>query len=222
MLLRTHNCGQLRKEDIGKIVQLCGWVKTYRDHGGVVFIDLRDREGITQVLFDPTDDAEMHKLARALRNEWVISVAGKVRSRPEGMENPKMATGAIEIVSLRLVVLNKADTVPFEPDTSEKVSEEMRLKYRYVDTRRAEMANALIMRHRIAKCVRDYYDKQGFLEIETPFLTKSTPEGAGFPGPQPHATGHVLCAAAKSAAFQADPHGRRHGQVHADRPLLPR
>jgi aspartyl-tRNA synthetase len=178
VLLRTHTCGQLRAENIGQIVQLCGWVKSYRDHGGVVFIDLRDREGVTQVLFDPSDDPEMHKLARALRNEWVISAAGKVRARPAGMENPKMPTGAIEIVGLRLTVLNKSDTVPFEPDTSEKVAEETRLKYRYIDTRRSEMATALIMRHRIAKCVRDYYDQQGFLEIETPFLTKSTPEGA--------------------------------------------
>ena len=178
VLHRTHTCGQLRAENIGQIVQLCGWVKSYRDHGGVVFIDLRDREGVTQVLFDPTDDPEMHKLARALRNEWVISAAGKVRARPEGMDNPKMPTGRVEIVAARLTVLNKADTVPFEPDTSEKVAEETRLKYRYVDTRRTEMANALIMRHRIAKCVRDYYDQQGFLEIETPFLTKSTPEGA--------------------------------------------
>ena len=178
VLHRTHSCGQLRAEQIGQLVQLCGWVKSYRDHGGVVFIDLRDREGVTQVLFDPSDDPEMHKLARSLRTEWVISAAGRVRARPEGMHNPKMPTGQIEVVGLRLVVLNKADTVPFEPDTSEKVAEETRLKYRYVDLRRAAMSEALIMRHRIAKCARDYYDRHGFIEVETPCLAKSTPEGA--------------------------------------------
>ena len=178
ILHRTYSCGELRKDNIDEIVQLCGWVKSYRDHGGVVFVDLRDREGITQVLFDPSDDEEMHKLARALRNEWVISAAGRVRSRPEGMANPKMPTGEIEIVGLRLKVLNKSDTVPFEPDTTEKIAEETRLKYRYVDLRRPAMAEAMIMRHRITKCVRDYYDKHGFIDVETPFLTKSTPEGA--------------------------------------------
>lgn len=178
LLQRTHSCGALRAENVGQIVQLCGWVRSYRDHGGVVFIDLRDREGITQVLFDPTDDAEMHRVARQLRNEWVVSVAGRVRHRPEGMTNPKLPTGEIEIVGLRLAVLNRSDTVPFDPDTTEKVAEETRLKYRYVDLRRGEMAEAMVMRHRITKCVRDYYDRQGFLEVETPFLTKSTPEGA--------------------------------------------
>ena len=178
VLHRTHTCGELREDNIGQIVQLCGWVKSYRDHGGVLFIDLRDREGITQVLFDPTDDEDMHRLARSLRNEWVISAAGKVRSRPEGMHNPKMPTGDIEIVGQRLVVLNKSDTVPFEPDTTEKVNEDTRLKHRYVDLRRPAMTQAMIMRHRITKCVRDYYDGQGFVDVETPFLTKSTPEGA--------------------------------------------
>ncbi len=177
-LHRTHTCGQLRSEDIGQTVQLCGWVRSYRDHGGVVFIDLRDREGLTQVLFDPTDDAEMHRIARALRNEWVISITGRVRSRPDGMHNPKLPTGDIEIVGQRLSVLNRSDTVPFEPDSTEKVGEETRLKYRYVDLRRPEMAQAMIWRHRIAKCFRDYYDREGFIEVETPFLTKSTPEGA--------------------------------------------
>ena len=177
-LHRTHTCGELRGEDVGQIVQLCGWVKSYRDHGGVVFIDLRDRNGLTQVLFDPSDDAEMHQEAGRLRNEWVISIAGKVRPRPDGMHNPKLATGDVEVVGQRLVVLNKSDTVPFEPDSTQKVAEETRLKHRYVDLRRPEMAEALVMRHRITKCVRDYYDREGFIDVETPFLTKSTPEGA--------------------------------------------
>ena len=177
-LHRTHTCGELRSEHIGQIVQLCGWVKSYRDHGGVVFIDLRDRNGLTQVLFDPSDDEDMHKLARALRSEWVVSAAGRVRSRPEGMHNPKLPTGDIEIVGQRLIVLNRSDTVPFEPDTTQKVAEETRLTHRYVDLRRPEMTEAIIMRHRITKCIRDYYDRQGFVDVETPFLTKSTPEGA--------------------------------------------
>ncbi len=178
VLERTHSCGELREANIGETVQLCGWVKSYRDHGGVVFIDLRDRAGITQVQFDPSDDAEMHKLARAVRNEWVISAAGRVRTRPEGMHNPKLPTGDIEVIGRRLVVLNRADAVPFEPDATQKVAEETRLKYRYVDLRRTEMAEAVVMRHRITKCLRDYYDAHGFVEVETPFLTKSTPEGA--------------------------------------------
>ena len=177
-LHRTHNCGALRSDDIGQTVQLCGWVRSYRDHGGVVFIDLRDREGVTQVLFDPSDNTAIHDLARSLRNEWVVSISGKVRSRPDGMHNPKLPTGDIEIVGQRLIVLNKADTVPFDPDTTEKVAEETRLKYRYVDLRRPEMSQALIWRHRISKTLRDYYDRHGFIEVETPFLTKSTPEGA--------------------------------------------
>ncbi len=178
ILHRTHTCGQLRLENAGEIVQLCGWVKSYRDHGGVVFIDLRDREGVTQILYDPSDDAEMHHLARSLRNEWVISTAGKVRPRPEGMANPKLPTGGVEVVGQRLIVLNKSDPVPFDPGDTAKVAEDARLKYRYIDIRSPEVTNALVMRHRITKCVRDYYDREGFVEVETPFLTKSTPEGA--------------------------------------------
>jgi len=163
---------------VGQIVQLCGWVKSYRDHGGVVFIDLRDREGITQVFFDPSDDEEMHRRARALRNEWVISISGKVRPRPEGMANPKLPTGEIEVVGQRLAVLIRSDPAPFEPEDTAKVTEETRLKYRYIDMRSMEMSESLVMRHSITKCVRDYYDREGFIEVETPFLTKSTPEGA--------------------------------------------
>ncbi len=178
VLQRTHTCGELRSEHVGQTVQLCGWVRSYRDHGGVVFIDLRDRQGVTQIQFDPTDNADLHKLARSLRTEWVVSIAGLVRSRPEGMHNPKMVTGDVEIVGQRLIVLNKSDTVPFEPDTTQKVAEETRLKYRFVDIRRPAMSEALIMRHKITKCIRDYYDAKGFIDVETPFLTKSTPEGA--------------------------------------------
>ena len=183
VLKRSHTCGQLRDSDIDSEVQLCGWVRSYRDHGGVVFVDLRDREGITQVVFDlPTDDdpasQTMYTLARALRNEWVISVTGKVRHRGEDRINPKLPTGQIEVLGKSLTLLNKSDTVPFEPDEFQEVAEETRLKYRYVDLRRTALTEALILRHRICKTMRDALDGRGFLEIETPFLTKSTPEGA--------------------------------------------
>ncbi len=177
-LKRTHNCGQLSSGDVGGRVRLCGWVRSYRDHGGIVFIDLRDREGITQIVFDPSDDAELHKLAGSLRNEWVISIAGTVRLRGEDRINPKLPTGKIEVVADGLTVLNKSQTVPFEPDATEKVSEDMRLRYRYVDLRRADMTGALRLRHSICRAMRSVLDERDFIEIETPFLTKSTPEGA--------------------------------------------
>jgi len=184
ILHRTHTCGELQSEDVGKTVRLCGWVRSYRDHGGVVFIDLRDREGITQVVFDTPDDPDdpvqqqIYSQARTLRNEWVISLAGSVRPRGQGRENPKLPTGQIEVLVAELTVLNKSQTVPFEPDEYTNVSEETRLKYRYIDLRRSEMIRALQLRSRICKTMRDVLDEAGFLEVETPFLTKSTPEGA--------------------------------------------
>ena len=183
-LKRTHNCGQLRIGDVGAHVRLCGWVRSYRDHGGVIFIDLRDREGVTQVVFDtPEDpnDAEAvarYDLADSLRNEWVIAVAGTVRPRGPERVNPKLATGEIEVVADSLELLNRSETVPFEPDEHAEVSEEIRLRHRYIDIRRPEMTRALILRHRIAQCMRRILDEEGFIEVETPFLTKSTPEGA--------------------------------------------
>jgi aspartyl-tRNA synthetase len=182
-LKRTHSCGDLRIEDDGQTVRLCGWVRSYRDHGGVVFIDLRDRDGVTQVVFDTPDQGdqagqETYTLARALRNEWVISVAGKVRPRGAEKENPKLATGQIEVICNDLVVLNRSKPVPFEPDDFSEVGEELRLKYRYIDLRRSEMTRALRLRHEITQAMRNILDEHDFLEIETPFLTKSTPEGA--------------------------------------------
>jgi aspartyl-tRNA synthetase len=144
----------------------------------VVFIDLRDREGFTQIVYDPSDDRERHALARTLRNEWVVSVAGKVRPRGPDRVNPKMPTGEIEVLGDDLVVLSRADTVPFDPDASENVSEEMRLHYRYIDLRRPDMAQNMRMRHAICRAMRQVLDERGFVEVETPFLTKSTPEGA--------------------------------------------
>ena len=175
---RTHTCGQLRAADVGQHVRLCGWVRSYRDHGGVVFVDLRDREGITQLVFDPSDDPGRHALARQLRGEWVISVAGKVRPRGSGRVNPKLPTGEIEVLADDLVVLNKADTPPFDPENAEGVAEETRLRYRYIDLRRPEMARNLLLRARICQAMRRTLDERGFIEIETPFMTKSTPGGA--------------------------------------------
>ena len=178
MLKRTHNCGQLRLEDAGKKVTLSGWVQSYRDHGNLVFIDLRDREGLTQIVFDPEIQPEMHKLARTVRCEWVVAAEGLVRPRSEGMANPKLATGQIEVVVEQLDILNTAKTPPFEIDSAEKTGEELRLTHRYIDLRRPEMQSKLRIRHQVTKIVRDYFDEKGFWEIETPMLAKSTPEGA--------------------------------------------
>jgi len=178
MLKRTHNCGQLRLEDAGKRVTLAGWVHSYRDHGNLVFIDLRDREGITQLVFDPQTHPQAHKLARTLRCEWVIAASGTVQARSKGMENPKLPTGQIELAVEALEILNTAKTPPFEIDNAERTGEELRLIYRYIDLRRPQMQQKLHVRHRVTTIVRDYFDKLGFWEIETPMLAKSTPEGA--------------------------------------------
>jgi aspartyl-tRNA synthetase len=178
MLKRTHNCGQLRASDTGKRVNLCGWVDSYRDHGNLVFIDLRDRYGIIQLVFNPQAQPEMHKLSRQLRCEWVIAASGTIRMRGEGLTNPKLPTGEIEVLIDRLEILNTAETPPFELDNAESVDEELRLKYRYIDLRRPQMQERLKVRHKVAKIARDFYDSEGFWEIETPFLGKSTPEGA--------------------------------------------
>lgn len=178
MLKRTHNCGQLRLEDSGKKVTLAGWAHSYRDHGGLVFIDLRDREGITQLVFDPEIQPAAHELAGTVRCEWVIAGKGVVRPRSEGMENPKLPTGQIEVAVDELEILNRAKTPPFEIDSAEKTGEELRLTSRYIDLRRPQMQQRLRVRHKVTKVTRDYFDRLGFLEIETPMLAKSTPEGA--------------------------------------------
>ncbi len=178
MLKRTHNCGQLRIEDAGKKVTLAGWVHSYRDHGNLVFFDLRDREGLTQLVFNPEKCPDAHKLARTVRTEWVIAAQGTVQPRGEGLENPKLATGQIEVNVEQLEILNTAKTPPFEIDDADKTAEETRLASRYIDLRRPQMQEKLKIRHRVTKLARDYYDKLGFWEIETPMLAKSTPEGA--------------------------------------------
>jgi aspartyl-tRNA synthetase len=176
---RTHTCGQLRKSDVGHEVQLAGWVHSYRDHGNLVFIDLRDREGVTQLVFDADlcGKAAMEE-ARKARSEWVISITGKVVARGEGLVNPKLPTGEIEVRVTKLEVLSISPTPPFTPHETETVNEERRLQHRYIDLRRAEMQQTLRTRYRVTKIMRDYLGDAGFWEIETPFLTKSTPEGA--------------------------------------------
>jgi aspartyl-tRNA synthetase len=177
-VLRTNTCGELRSENIGETVTVCGWVNSYRDHRGVVFIDLRDRYGMTQIAFRVDLAAGIQELARALRNEDVIRVTGQVEHRGDDRVNPKLDTGEIEVQATELEVYNKSKTPPFEPDTTELPNEELRLQYRFIDLRRDELQNALAVRHRLCKITRDYFDEQGFLEIETPMLGRSTPEGA--------------------------------------------
>jgi len=177
-LLRSHNCGELRKSEVGETVQLCGWVDSYRDHGGVVFIDLRDRYGKTQVVFRPEEGSEVHVEGRQLRSEDVIQVTGEVVPRTDKDINPKMVTGEIDVRVREIKVFSKSKTPPFEPRTQDLPNEELRLKYRFVDLRREELQKAMFLRHKLTKLARDYFDEQGFLDIETPILGRSTPEGA--------------------------------------------
>jgi len=176
-MYRDTDCNSLRKIDIGKEVTLAGWVHVTRDHGGVIFIDLRDRKGLTQVVFRPEENAELAEEAHSLRSEDVIEVSGRVAARLPGTENANLATGDIEIIPSRLRILNRADTLPF-PIDAEPQNEDLRMTYRYFDLRRPRLARNLQMRHRAAKAARDYLDSQGYVEVETPILSKSTPEGA--------------------------------------------
>ncbi|MFZ1218206.1 MAG: aspartate--tRNA ligase [Chthoniobacterales bacterium] len=176
-MYRTHHCNQLRKSEIGSRATLAGWVHVRRDHGGVIFIDLRDREGLTQVVFRPEENADLAGEAHHLRHEDVIQVEGKVSARVPGTENPKLPTGDIELVPDKLQILNRSDVLPFPIDAGTP-NEDLRLSYRYIDLRRPQMSRNLRLRHRVTKAARDYLDEQGFVEIETPILSKSTPEGA--------------------------------------------
>jgi len=176
-MYRTHDCNSLRKTDIGKQVMLAGWVHVSRNHGGVIFVDLRDREGLTQVVFRPEENAEVASEARSLGSEDVIEVSGRIAARVPGTENPKLATGDIEVIPNRLEILNRAEALPF-PIDAEIHNEDLRMTYRYYDLRRPQLARNLRLRHRVAKATRDYLDSQGYVEVETPILSKSTPEGA--------------------------------------------
>lgn len=177
-MYKTHTCGELRSEHAGQRVILAGWVNRRRDHGGVTFMDLRDRFGIVQIVADPEISPQAQKAMEPVRMEWVIQVEGVVRQRMPGMENPKLATGGIEVEVQSVKVLNPAKTPPFVISAEDGVEETTRLKYRYLDLRRERMKNNLTLRHRVVKFIRDYLDKENFLEVETPILFKTTPEGA--------------------------------------------
>ena len=174
---RTHYCGEISARDEGTEVVLFGWVQRRRDLGGLIFVDLRDREGVVQIVFDPDSDEALHAEARKIRGEYVLAVAGKVRRRPTGMENTQMLTGEVEVIVSAFEILNEARTLPFTLD-DEDVSENLRLKYRYLDLRRPAIQKNLILRSRLAMATRQYFNENGFIEVETPFLGKSTPEGA--------------------------------------------
>ncbi|MBU1727025.1 MAG: aspartate--tRNA ligase [Candidatus Omnitrophica bacterium] len=177
-MLRTHNCGQLNASDTGKEVTLCGWVANRRDHGKLIFIDIRDRYGLTQVVFIPKDAGEFYKTAQDIRSEFVIKVKGLVNKRPANTINPKLPTGEVEVLAKELEVINPSLTPPFEIEDNIEVTEEARLKYRYLDLRRKKVFNNFILRSNLYKVIRNYLDKHDFIECETPILTKSTPEGA--------------------------------------------
>ena len=177
-MLKTISCGDVRAEHIGKTVTLAGWVHRRRDHGGLIFIDLRDREGIVQVVFNPDNAQDIHAIAESLRNEWVVQVTGTVTARPEGTENPNMATGEVEVSTEQVRVLNESKTPPFYINEESEVDELIRMKYRFLDLRRQSMRDTLIMRHEVVRYIRNFLSDRGFLEVETPILIKSTPEGA--------------------------------------------
>ncbi|MBN1269106.1 MAG: aspartate--tRNA ligase [Kiritimatiellae bacterium] len=178
--MRTHTCGELRKPDVGQAVRLCGWVETVRDHGGVLFMDLRDRYGLTQVIFDPRDSKQAWEQAQAVRSEYVIGIEGAVEGRPPEMMNPKMPTGEIEVRSTAITVYSRSKTPPFplDDEEAERVSEDLRMAHRYLDLRRPKMQRNLQRRHTMIQAIRRFLDERGFTEVETPLLTKSTPEGA--------------------------------------------
>jgi aspartyl-tRNA synthetase len=177
-MLRTHTCGELNLKDVTKEVTLCGWVATRRDHGKIIFIDIRDRFGLTQVVFIPSDAGESYKLAQDLRSEYVIKVTGLVNPRPKGTVNPKLCTGEVEVVAQKLEVLNPSLTPPFEILEDLEVTEEARLKYRYLDLRRKKVLNNFVLRSALYMLIRNFLAEHSFIECETPILTKSTPEGA--------------------------------------------
>ncbi|PPC76382.1 aspartate--tRNA ligase [Pokkaliibacter plantistimulans] len=175
--MRSHYCGDLRETHIGEEITLCGWVHRRRDHGGVIFLDVRDREGIAQVVFDP-DRAESFQRADRVRSEYVVKIKGRVRNRPAGTENGEMKTGKVEVLGLELDILNQSETPPFQLDDYQHIGEDVRLKYRFVDLRRPEMAAKLRFRSKVSHTIRNYLEEHGFLDIETPILTRATPEGA--------------------------------------------
>ena len=177
-MLRTHTCGELTIQDVGKDVELCGWVGSRRDHGKLIFIDIRDRQGLTQVVFIPKEAPQAYELGQSLRSEFVIRIKGRVNPRPKGTINPKIPTGEVEVLARELEILNPSLSLPFEISDSLDLGEEIRLKYRYLDLRRPRMLNNILLRHKLYQVSRSLLNASGFIEVETPVLTKSTPEGA--------------------------------------------
>ena len=177
-MFRTHSCGTLRKDHVGQKVTLAGWVNRRRDHGGLVFIDLRDRSGIVQTVFNPEVSKTALELAEQIRSEYVVSLTGEVSQRPEGTENTSLPTGDVEIIISEARILNTSNTPPFYVNEEVDVDEMLRLKYRYLDLRRHRMQKNLVLRHKVIKYMREFLDAREFIEVETPILTKSTPEGA--------------------------------------------
>ena len=175
--MRTHYCAEVNENLVGQKVELVGWVNSHRDHGGVIFIDLRDKSGIVQIVADPADSTKAHKVAEEVKDEYVLKVKGLVRFRGEGLENPKLKTGKIEVVAEEIIIENKSEVLPFQIG-DKNVNEELRLKYRYLDLRDPKSLNIFVLRSKVTKAIRDYFDSNGFLDVETPVLTKSTPEGA--------------------------------------------
>ena len=175
--MRTHYCAEVNENLVGQKVELVGWVNSHRDHGGVIFIDLRDKSGIVQIVADPADSVKAHKVAEEIKDEYVLKVKGLVRLRGEGLENPKLKTGKIEVVAEEIVIENKSEVLPFQIG-DKSVNEELRLKYRYLDLRDPNSLNTFILRSKVTKAIRDYFEENGFIDVETPILTKSTPEGA--------------------------------------------
>ncbi|MDI1352616.1 MAG: aspartate--tRNA ligase, partial [bacterium] len=175
--MRTHYCSTVNESSLDKEVTVCGWVHHRRDHGGVVFLDIRDNSGLLQVVYEP-ENQDTFSIAEKLRSEFVVRVTGLVRRRPEGMVNDRMATGMVEVIGTKLEILNQSPTPPFLPDDHQIVNEDLRYKYRYIDLRRTVMQNKIKLRHELTSCIRNYLNQQNFLDIETPMLTKATPEGA--------------------------------------------
>ena len=221
-MLRSSNCGDLRLNDADTEVTLAGWVGRRRDHGGIIFLDLRDRSGVVQVIFNPELAPDATHTAEDLRQEWVVQVTGHVRRRPAGSENPAMETGDIEVKASMVTVLNRSLTPPFYIADDAGADESLRLRYRYLDLRRPAMQQNLILRHRVVKYIRDFLDSRDFLEIETPILIKSTPEGArDFLVPSRLQPREFLRPASVSPAAEATAHGFGRGAVFPDSPLFP-
>ena len=222
-LQRSHSCGVLRSDDIDKEVVLMGWVQRRRDHGGLIFVDLRDREGLTQVVFNPDINDLAHAKADMLRSEFVIAIRGIVIPRPEGMANPNLPTGEIEVAVEELRLLNTSQTPPFElEDFKLDTSEAIRLRYRYLDLRRPSLMHNLLLRHRAAQVVRNYLNCLGFIEVETPILTKKySGGGSGLSGSEPDEPGKIFRPAAIAPAFQTTSDDGRHGAVLSALSLFP-